>query len=150
MRKRTLAREYALQILYQVEMNPGKLSEIIENFWSHQGQPAKEVQEFAEVLVKGTLQNQQEIDKVISNAAENWELGRMAVVDKNIMRAATYELLYLEDVPQKVSINEAVNMAKKFSQEDSGKFVNGILDKINHSEKPRYQVSTNESDASPV
>ena len=73
-------------------------------------------------------------------ATENWDLNRMAVIDRCILRFAAYELLYMDDIPPKVSINEAVNIAKKFSQEDSGKFVNGVLDKINHTEKPRNSV----------
>ena len=83
------------------------------------------------------MENQLEIDQVLGKYADNWELSRMAMIDRNVMRLATYELLYLADVPPKVTLNEAVNLAKKFSQEESGKFVNGILDKINHTEKPK-------------
>lgn len=138
-RKRTLARECALQILYQYEMNPEPLPDLFQKFWSWQeeGCVLEEVRVFAEKLVQGTVEHQQDIDKMIGQYADNWDLHRMAVIDRNIMRFATYELLYLPDVPPKVSINEAVNLAKKFSQEESGKFVNGILDKINHTEKPR-------------
>lgn len=135
MRKRTLAREYALQILYQHEMNPEDLNKELETFWKGQEKISKEVRDFAEAIVKGTLEHKPEIDRIISKYADNWELHRMAAVDRNIMRLASYEILYRDDIPPKVTINEAVNMAKKFSQIDSGKFVNGILDKINHSEK---------------
>ena len=138
LRKRTQARECALQILYQYEMNPEPMPEILKKFWSQQEEVfAEDIRAFAERLALGTIENQAEIDRVLERYADNWELSRMAMIDRNIMRFATYELLYLADVPPKVTINEAVNLAKKFSQEESGKFVNGILDKINHTEKPK-------------
>lgn len=137
-RKRTQARECALQILYQYEINPEPLSELFKKFWTEWNEKfPNDIRDFSETLVRGVIEHQSEIDQVISRYADNWELHRMAIIDRNIMRFATYELLYLSDVPPKVSINEAVNLAKKFSQEESGKFVNGILDKINHTEPPR-------------
>ncbi len=137
-RKRTQSRECALQILYQYEMNPEPMAEILKLFWAQQDEVfSDEVHNFAEKLALGVMENQSEIDKVLEKYADNWELSRMAMIDRNVMRLATYELLYLADVPPKVTLNEAVNLAKKFSQEESGKFVNGILDKINHTEKPK-------------
>ncbi len=135
MRKRTLAREYALQMLYQCELNPDGANEIIKSVWSEFPDTDDEVRDFANRIVTGTLERISDLDVVINRYADNWQLSRMAVVDRNILRFATFEILYMEDVPPKVSINEAVNLAKKFSQEDSGKFVNGVLDKINHTEK---------------
>ncbi|MFA5167699.1 MAG: transcription antitermination factor NusB [Candidatus Omnitrophota bacterium] len=138
LRKRTQARECALQILYQYEMNPEPMPEILKKFWSQQDEVfSEDIRDFAEKLALGTVEHQAEIDKIVERYADNWELSRMAMIDRNIMRFATYELLYLADVPPKVTLNEAVNLAKKFSQEESGKFVNGILDKINHTEKPK-------------
>ncbi len=137
MRKRTQARECALQILYQFEMNPGELEQVIADYWAQNPDFEEEVREFANRLARGTSENRKEIDSIIQKAADNWELERMAVVDRNIMRFAVFELIFCEDIPPKVTINEAVNIAKKFSQEESGKFVNGVLDKINHSVKPR-------------
>ena len=138
LRKRTQARECALQILYQYEMNPEPMPEILKKFWSQQDEVfSEDIRDFAEKLALGTVEHQAEIDKIVERYADNWELFRMAMIDRNIMRFATYELLYLADVPPKVTLNEAVNLAKKFSQEESGKFVNGILDKINHTEKPK-------------
>jgi transcription antitermination factor NusB len=138
LRKRTQARECALQILYQYEMNPEPMPDILKKFWSQQDEAfSEEVRGFAEKLALGTVEHQTEIDKVLGRYADNWELSRMAMIDRNIMRFATFELLYLADVPPKVTLNEAVNLAKKFSQEESGKFVNGVLDKINHAEKPK-------------
>ena len=133
-----MGRECALQILYQVELNPSSLKEASESFWSEHANVAEESRLFAEKILNGTREHMVEIDAVIVKATENWELSRMAVVDRNILRFATYELLYLADVPPKVTINEAVNIAKKFSQEESGKFVNGVLDRIKNTEKPRH------------
>lgn len=137
MRKRTLSREYALQFLYQHEMNPHPTNELKASFWAENENVIEPVRSFAERLIDGTLAHVSELDEIITRAADNWELGRMAVIDRNILRAAAYELLFCADIPPKVTINEAVNLAKKFSQEESGKFVNGVLDKINHTEKPR-------------
>jgi len=89
-----------------------------------------EVRLFAEPLIRGTLQYRDEADEYIKKHAQNWELHRIAAVDRNILRLAIYEMLHREDIPPVVSINEAVDIAKKFSTHDSGKFVNGILDKI--------------------
>lgn len=138
MRKRTQAREFALQMLYQREMHPEEPMETLLKSSQESNPASPEVWEYTERIVQGTLQHLKEIDVLLSKYAENWELHRMAVVDRNILRFATYELLYLEEMPPKVVINEAVNIAKRYSQEESGKFVNGILDKINHEEPRRY------------
>lgn len=141
MRKRTVARECALQILYQYDLNPAPLSEVMASFWEQNPEHTEEVRLFAERLATGSVEYVKELDEVIVRATENWDLARMAVIDRSILRFACYELLYLADIPPKVTINEAVNLAKKFSQEESGKFVNGVLDKINHTEKPRTTPS---------
>lgn len=134
MRKRTQAREFALQLLYQHEINPDEPEKIFQAFWeSNEASP--DVREFTERLVRGTLGNLKQIDQIVMKYAENWQLHRMAAVDRNILRFAAYEIIFCEDVPPKVTINEAVNIAKKFSQEDSGKFVNGVLDRIGHAER---------------
>lgn len=138
MRKRTLAREIALQLLYKRDLDPPEsVDSLLSSFWQTKSVPT-EVYEYTERLVRGALDHLEEIDATLSKYTEHWELHRMAVVDRNILRFSTYELLYLEEIPPKVVINEAVNIAKKFSQEESGKFVNGILDKINHTEPRRY------------
>jgi len=141
MRKRTQAREHILQILYQREINPEPLEDLLHSFWEEHNDANGEVRSFAQELVKGTLEHLNELDEVIERYTENWQLHRMAAVDRNILRFATYELLFREDIPPKVTINEAVNIAKKYSNEDSGKFVNGVLDKINHTEKSRSSSS---------
>lgn len=142
MRKRTLGRECAIQLLYQLEMNPEPVEEALHSFWVNHPMFAAEVRSFTKLLVEGTLKYTAEIDAIVQLATDNWELKRMAVIDRNILRFATFELLYVEDIPPKVTINEAVNLAKKFSQQDSGKFVNGVLDKINHTEKTRFVISS--------
>jgi len=85
---------------------------------------------FADPLICGTLEHRNDLDDIIKKHAKNWDLHRMAAVDRNILRLALYEMHYRDDIPPVVSINEAVDIAKKFSTQDSGKFVNGILDKV--------------------
>jgi len=133
MRKRTQARECALKILYQIDMVEGSLDQVFPSFWEAHPAP-DDVREFTERLVRGTRGHLNEIDQKIIQYTENWKLNRMAVVDRNILRFAVYELLFVDEIPPKVTINEAVNIAKKYSQDEAGKFVNGILDKINHTE----------------
>jgi len=138
MRKRTRSRELALQILYQVDVRKDEIADFIAGFWENQTASDDtlddSVMEFSTTLVNGTLKNLVQIDEYITGYAENWQLSRMAVIDRNIMRMGTFELLYLEDMPPKVAINEAVELAKKYGDTESGKFVNGILDKINKKE----------------
>lgn len=129
MRKRTKAREYALQLLYRYDIT--REPDVgLEQFWQGQDEQSNEVKDFTRELVFGTLKHVKEIDEKISGFATNWELKRMAVVDRNVLRMSSFELLYLNDIPAKVSINEAVDLAKKYSGDESGKFVNGILDRI--------------------
>ena len=133
MRKRTQAREYALQILYQIDVRKDPEDRILVDFWKNiEAEP--EVSDFAAKLVIGAIRNKKRIDEVISKYASNWKMSRMAVIDRNVLRMATFELLFCDDIPPKVSINEAVDLAKKFGDIESGKFVNGILDKINKEE----------------
>lgn len=133
MRKRTKAREYVLQMLYQVEVTQASnWQEVLENFWQHHGQEEipDELKEFSAQLLGGVIAHLSQIDKKISQYAANWQLERMAFVDRNIMRLGCFELLFRQDIPPKVAINEAVELAKKYSGLDSGKFVNAILDQI--------------------
>ncbi len=133
MRKRTQARECALQILYQVDIRKDPVDKLFLDFW-RENEAEAEVSDFANSLVIGAIKNMKKIDETISSYASNWKLSRMAVIDRNVLRLATYELLFCPDIPQKVSINEAVDLAKKFGDMESGKFVNGILDKISKEE----------------
>ena len=129
MRKRSRARELALQCLYQLDLRGSEAEVGIDQFITvGDGDPA--VREFARLLVQGCWEHRADVDEKIAAVAQNWHLNRMAAIDRNILRAATYELLFLPDVPAKVSINEAIDLAKKYSTAESGAFVNGILDKI--------------------
>jgi len=154
MGKRREARERAVQFLFQHDLNPpADLERALDEFWESQraaaiaedkapatwGQPVvlpppsageAEMRLFAEPLIRGALEHRNEIDDQIKRHVKNWELHRIAAVDRNVMRLAIYEMLHRHDIPPVVSINEAVDIAKKFSTEESGKFVNGILDKI--------------------
>ena len=131
MRKRTKARQFALQILYQIDITHDNSSVSLENFWQAQTQGLDSaIKQFTLELVKGMQEHREIIDRKIAQYAKNWELKRMAVVDRNILRQACFELLYRPDIPPKVSINEAIELAKHFSGVEAGKFVNGILDKI--------------------
>ncbi|MBI5145526.1 MAG: transcription antitermination factor NusB [Candidatus Omnitrophica bacterium] len=132
MRKRTLARGFALQILYQIDITRDTAELAINKFFQAQSQDNidAEVSRFTAELVKGVTDNLEIIDEKITQHALNWQFKRIAVVDRNILRLGGYELLFREDIPPKVSINEAVELAKKYSGLEAGKFVNGILDKI--------------------
>jgi len=129
LRKRTRARELALQALYQLDLRGAEVLGDIERFLSER-EAEPEVRAFARLLIDGCWQHLAELDAAIAAVAENWDIRRMAVVDRNVLRLASFELLFLDDVPPKVSINEAIDLAKRFSTADSGAFVNGILDRI--------------------
>jgi len=154
MGKRREARERVIQFLFQHDLNPPEdLGAALNQFWDTQRAAAiaeekatatwgqavvlppptaaeAAVRVFADPLIRGALEHRDEADTVIKKHAKNWDLHRIAAVDRNILRLAIYEMLYRDDIPPIVSINEAVDIAKKFSTQDSGKFVNGILDKV--------------------
>lgn len=108
----------------------------LARFWNTQPDTSDVVKKFAEELIRGAVAKRAEIDERIKQCAEHWELPRIAVVDRNILRLAIYEMLCRDDIPPIVSINEAVEIAKKFSTRESGAFVNGILDRV-RGELPR-------------
>lgn len=112
-------------------MEAGKSSpEDVFAFYLEEEKPNAEASQFVKKVFFGVSEHLKTLDKLIRDAAKNWKLGRIAVVDKNILRMALYEMMYCSDIPEVVSINEAVDIAKKYSTADSGKFVNGLLDKI--------------------
>ncbi|HZE96269.1 MAG TPA: transcription antitermination factor NusB [Planctomycetota bacterium] len=129
MRKRTQARELALQILYQLDLRGDEILDEVSAALAP-GTGDSEMVDFARELVFGFREKREIIDRQIEEVAKNWQLKRMAAIDRNILRLATYELLYREDIPPLVTINEAIDIAKKFSTKNSGPFVNGILDNI--------------------
>ena len=136
MGKRRKAREVALQFLYALDVNaardPGPHE---EEFWERHPVDGQ-TRAFADALVRGSKQHQEEIDQVIAQCVEHWGLDRMAVVDRNILRMAVYELLWQSDVPPKVAINEAIEIAKKFGTRESSRFINGVLDRIHKELRP--------------
>lgn len=129
MKKRTRARELALQFLYQLDLRGPELLEEARAFLRAE-EPEKAARDYALVLVQGVAAHRAEIDAEIRAVAQNWELSRMAAIDRNVLRMATYELLHRPDIPPKVAINEAIELGKRFSTQNSGAFINGILDKI--------------------
>ncbi len=129
MTRRTRGREIALQVLYILEQNPEAEPAEIHRFIERRLREPKLVA-FAQALVDGVRSNQPQIDELISGVAENWRLDRMAAIDRNILRLGAFEMLYCPDVPTKVAINEALELAKRYSTAQSSRFVNGILDRL--------------------
>ncbi len=135
--KRTKARERAVQALYQLDVAAEGLDEALARFWRNFEPVEREVREMAEELVRGVAAHRREVDDAIEGASANWRLDRMAKVDRNVLRLAVYELRHRGDVPVKVVINEAIELAKKYGAEGSGAFVNGVLDQLAASLPPR-------------
>jgi len=128
MGSRHQARERALQILFQYDIH-GKPGLWLDVFWK-ENEATDEVKAFAERLVAGVLEKKKGLDALIGKYATNWKISRMPIVDRNILRAGVFELLWMDDVPAKVTMNEAIELAKSFGDDDASKFVNGILDKV--------------------
>jgi N utilization substance protein B len=136
MGKRRKAREVALQFLYQLDQTgAGDPTPFEEDFWRRHPVD-EEARAFAASLVRGAKTQQVKIDAIIAECAEHWDLERMAVVDRNILRMAVFELLYEPTVPGKVAINEAIEIAKKFGTAESSRFINGVLDRIHRELRP--------------
>lgn len=125
---RSRQRRYALRILFEVDINRCTVKEVLEGKREVGEEPPSE---FTIQLVEGVLAHQPEIDRVISEYSEGWELDRMPVVDRNILRMSIFELFFMEDIPPGATIDEAVELAKGFSTQDSGKFINGLLGRVN-------------------
>lgn len=131
---RRRSREIALQVLFQKEFNPQSRIESALELFSENFDMEDRVKEFAEFLVQGVSKNQKEIDNLIQTFCHNWKLSRMPLVDKNILRLATFELIYTPaEVPTEVTINEAIEISKRYSNADSSGFINGVLDNISKS-----------------
>lgn len=129
MRRRRKSREFALQALYQLNITNQDVTAVLAQFQEH-FVPGGEADEFFKRLVLGVLKHCQELDRLIERYSENWRLDRIDMIDRNILRMALFELLYCEEIPPKVTINEAIDLGKRFGSEDSGSFINGILDRI--------------------
>lgn len=126
---RHLARELALKVLFQAEASRNTLEDIQRDFLEHQSAGGRS-REFALSLASGTLEHVAEIDAEIGLVLEHWSLPRLSLIDRNILRMAIYELLYCPDVPPKVTINEAIELGKRYGTDESGGFINGVLDKV--------------------
>ena len=139
MASRRRAREYALQALFQADVREVPVQSALNDLWSglmdgdgiaESRSPESEEVEFAQRIVSGVAEKRQGIDELIEGSSTNWRMARMPVVDRNILRMAVFELMECQDIPATVSINEAVELAKKFGTSDSRGFVNGIVDRI--------------------
>ncbi|HOJ51588.1 MAG TPA: transcription antitermination factor NusB [Syntrophales bacterium] len=145
MHRRRKAREAALQVLYGLDMTKDSAEEAMALFWDMGAYAedredtvrySRQVKPFATHLVLGTWQHRREIDHLIAQYSEHWSLGRISCVDRSILRLAIFEMLYCDDIPPKVSINEAIDLGKLYGTENSSAFINGILDALyNHLEK---------------
>jgi transcription antitermination protein NusB len=157
MTRRSRGREVALQVLYQVEQNPVIPANEIRRFIERRLLEDRKLCEFTEGLIDGVKEHQARIDAMISQVAENWRLDRMAAIDRNILRLGAYEMLFRPEVPAKVAINEALELAKRYSTAQSSRFVNGILDRVlqyqiqeeNDGPDPK-PTSHNQPEASPL
>jgi N utilization substance protein B len=127
---RRKAREFALQMLFQWDITRDTIDQVATTFFQNQDQEPPAVVDFARQLVKRTVEHVEEIDRLIQRHAEHWRLDRMATVDRNLLRLATQEFLYDKETPKTVVINEAIEIARRFSAQESPQFINGILDSI--------------------
>ena len=129
MHQRRKAREVTLQVLYTLDVLKIDIQEAVDRFWANFDAP-EEARKFSTFLIEGAWNNREQIDSLISGSSENWSMSRMSRVDKSILRMAVYELLFCEDIPPKVTLNEAIDLGKVYGSENSGAFINGILDAL--------------------
>ena len=129
MHQRRKAREVTLQVLYALDVHPIGPAEAIALFWSNFEAP-EDARPFSSLLIEGAWNHRERIDSLISGSSEHWSIGRMSRVDKSILRMAVYELLFCQDIPPKVTLNEAIDLGKVYGSENSGAFINGILDAL--------------------
>ena len=139
---RRKARELAVQVLYQWDVHHDT-SGWMDDFWA-QNKVHPEVKAFADQLVHGVIDHADELDRVIARSAEHWSVSRMAITDRTVLRVAVYELLHMPGIPGRVTLNEAIDIVKLFGDEQSGSFVNGILDRILR-EEPSLQAKAKEA-----
>ncbi len=150
MGNRRKSRELAMQVLFYIHMSQNDSNDLLDRFCEN-FKPSTKVLSFFLRLVRGVLETRSDIDKIIERFSDNWKLSRMSCVDRNVMRIAVYELLCCNDIPYKVSINEAIDVGKKFGTEESGAFINGILDSIraaleNEDIKIEIDIQTNQTE----
>ncbi len=146
MKKRTRARELALQFLYQLDLLGEEILDELPGFLRSEERDAQTCR-FARRLVEGTHEHRMAIDAEIQGVAQNWQISRMAVIDRNVLRLATYELLMCDDIPPKVAINEAIELGKRYSTANSGAFINGILDRVRIDRMGTDRIETDRTDS---
>ena len=128
---RRQAREWAVQLLFQTEFNPDNLDQALADFWNdEEKKPSERDTTYVNEVVHGVIEKRREVDRTISKYTQNWDVDRLGVLDRTILRVAVYEMLFRSDIPPVVSINEAVEIAKAYISKESGRFVNGVLDRI--------------------
>jgi transcription antitermination protein NusB len=127
---RRKAREYALQMLFQWDITHDSTDQIAATFFENQKEESQVVRDFAQSLLAGTVEHVERIDELIRRHAEHWRLDRMATVDRNLLRLAIEEFLYQTDTPKTVVINEAIEIARRYSTQESPLFINGVLDSV--------------------
>ena len=130
MRIRSKGRTFALQYLYQMDIRKENSAEVSLVDFFENIESEKEAEVFARIILEGVYKNKEKIDLVISDCLTNWDISRISIVDKNILRIATFELIFAMDIPAKVAVNEAIELGKCFGSKESGSFINGVLDKI--------------------
>jgi transcription antitermination protein NusB len=136
MGRRRQSRETALQLLYALDMTRVNVREVLHAGWTEK-MLSPEIRDFTTTLVTGVIEHRDEIDAFIQECSTNWSLERIGLVERNILRFAIYELCFLPDIPPNVTINEAVEVAKKYGTEEAPAFINGILDRVKHAVGPR-------------
>jgi N utilization substance protein B len=147
MAMRRSGREWALQILFQLDFNAAeRLEPVFAAFWEEAQPKDPRAAAFAERLVTGVVAHRKELDATLKRYADNWDVGRMGGIERNVMRMAIFEMVHCPDIPPVVSINEAVDLAKYFSTSESGRFVNGILDRIRETvDRPAREAKPKQS-----
>ncbi len=136
MGRRRQSRETALQLLYALDITRANVKEVLRTSWAEK-MLSPEIRDFTTTLVTGVIEHRDEIDAFIQECSTNWSLERIGLVERNILRFAIYELCFLPDIPPNVTINEAVEVAKKYGTEEAPAFINGILDRVKHAVGPR-------------
>jgi len=141
---RRLAREWIVQFLFQTEFNPGDLDEALAEFWNdEEKKPLERDRVYVDEVIRGVIDNQLKIDRTLKKYTDNWDVDRLGALDRIVLRVAVYEMLYRSDVPPVVSINEAVEIAKAYSDKKSARFVNGVLDRVQKElDRPSRSVET--------
>jgi len=128
---RRQAREWVVQFLFQTEFNPGELDEALADFWDDEEKtPLERDRNYVNEMIHGVLDQQLKIDRTLKRYTDNWDVDRLGVLERMVLRVAVYEMLFRDDVPPVVSINEAIEIAKAYSDRKSARFVNGVLDRV--------------------